>query len=162
MKTLEQAQAIINGSKQYEFGYNEEGQMSVLTITGYYSGEELKLDLSKLTPEMLEALQPEEVEEEHSIVVSEQVDRFDENGKWCGTDELSVPVSETNCERPNRKSFYCWLCALYPQYDWQFDDGEDWDEDYDTDYIQYTASINDGKPGHIMLACYNKTKKEQA
>ena len=143
-----------NVSSTYISLHNNNGEMA-LAVSDMHI-------LQKLTPEMLEALQPEEVEEEHSIVVSEQVDRFDENGKWCGTDELSVPVSETNCERPNRKSFYCWLCALYPQYDWQYDDGEDWDENPDTDYCQYTAQIDKADPSHIYLAVYNRTKKEEA
>lgn len=41
---------LINGSKEYRF----EG--SVLTITGYYSGKRVSLDLSLMTEEMLEEL----------------------------------------------------------------------------------------------------------
>ena len=41
---------IIHGSKQYEF------HDSVLTVTGYYTGKKVKLDLSRLTEEMLEEL----------------------------------------------------------------------------------------------------------
>ena len=104
----------------------------------------------------------EETDDTHSIVISEQVDIKTEDGSYRGTDELSVPVSQENCERPNRKSFYCWLCALYPQYDWQYDDGEDWDENPDTDYCQYTAQIDKADPSHIYLAVYNRTKNEEA
>ena len=52
---------IMRGSKRYEF------HGSVLTVTGYYTGERVKLDLSNLTEEMLEVLAPEvddDVEEE--------------------------------------------------------------------------------------------------
>ena len=41
---------IIHGSKQYEF------HVPVLTVTGYYTGKKVKLDLSRLTEEMLEEL----------------------------------------------------------------------------------------------------------
>lgn len=41
---------IIHGSKQYEF------HGPVLTVTGYYTGKKVKLDLSRLTEEMLEEL----------------------------------------------------------------------------------------------------------
>ena len=60
MKTLEEIMYILSGSKRYEFGYNENGQMSVLTVTNYYSGESVSLDLSRLTPEMLDELQVED------------------------------------------------------------------------------------------------------
>lgn len=53
---------ILSGSKRYEFGYNENGQMSVLTVTNYYSGESVSFDLSRLTPEMLDELQIEDSE----------------------------------------------------------------------------------------------------
>lgn len=95
---------------------------------------------------------------EHTITVSEQVDIKGENGEYRGTDELSCPVNETTDHRPDRKSFYCWLCALYPQYEWRADDGDDWDEDEDTDYCQYTAQIDPSDPSHIYLAAYNRTK----
>lgn len=49
---------IINGSKEYKF------DGTVLTVKGYYTGEEIKLDLSKLTEEMLEELQPDPEEDE--------------------------------------------------------------------------------------------------
>lgn len=41
---------LLNGSMRYEFNG------SILTITGYYSGDEVKLDLSRLSDEMLEEL----------------------------------------------------------------------------------------------------------
>lgn len=49
---------IIHGSKQYEF------HGSVLTVIGYYTGKEVKLDLSKLTEEMLEELTLDDKEDE--------------------------------------------------------------------------------------------------
>jgi hypothetical protein len=48
---------LINGSIRYEF----EG--TKLTITGYYSGKGITLDLSKMTEEMLEELTADEDEE---------------------------------------------------------------------------------------------------
>lgn len=52
---------IINGSVRYEISG------TVLTLTGYYTGKEVKIDLSKITPDMLEeiAAEPEDDEEEY-------------------------------------------------------------------------------------------------
>ncbi|MGN0518056.1 MAG: hypothetical protein ACI4II_04970 [Acutalibacteraceae bacterium] len=52
---------IIRGSLQYEI---DDG---VLTLTGYYTGKEVKIDLKKITPEMLEEItaDPEETEEDY-------------------------------------------------------------------------------------------------
>lgn len=64
MKTLKEVLNIINGSKSYEFEYNEVGRSTVLVITDYYTSKSVKLDLSLLNEEMLEALQiDEEIEE---------------------------------------------------------------------------------------------------
>lgn len=41
---------IIHGSVQYEI------DNGVLTLTGYYTGNEVKIDLNKITPEMLEEI----------------------------------------------------------------------------------------------------------
>lgn len=41
---------LINGSLKYEI------QNCVLTLTGYYTGKQISLDLSKITAEMLEEL----------------------------------------------------------------------------------------------------------
>lgn len=62
MKSIDEVMNILQGSKRYEFGYNEAGMMSVLTITDYYSGESVSLDLSRMDEAMLDALQyePEE------------------------------------------------------------------------------------------------------
>lgn len=49
---------IIHGSKRYEF------HGSVLTITGYYTGKEVKIDFSRLTEEMLEELTLDDEEDE--------------------------------------------------------------------------------------------------
>ena len=50
---------IIHGSKQYEF------HGPVLIVTGYYTGKEVKLDLSRLTEEMLEELTLDEEDEDY-------------------------------------------------------------------------------------------------
>ncbi len=158
MKDLEKAMSIINGSKQFEFECNEEGCKSVLCITSYRNGETLKLDLSQLTPDMLEALQVEDKEYTHSIVISEQVDIKNAEGTYCGTEELKTPLNAEDCRRPKHESFHKWLCALYPQYEWIFDDGTDWDEDANTDFCQYVAKIDDNDPTHIYLASYYRTE----
>ena len=49
---------IIHGSKQYEF------HGPVLTVTGYYTGKKVKLDLSRITEEMLEELTLDDEEDE--------------------------------------------------------------------------------------------------
>lgn len=41
---------LVTGSLQYEMGHG------VLTLTGYYTGESVKLDLTRLSEEMLEEL----------------------------------------------------------------------------------------------------------
>lgn len=53
--------SIIHGSVQYEI------DGTVLTLTGYYTGKEVKIDLAKITPDMLEEItaDPEENEEEY-------------------------------------------------------------------------------------------------
>lgn len=56
---------ILGGSKQYEFQYNKDGYPCVLVITSYYSCEQVKLDLSRLTPDMLDELQVKENEDDN-------------------------------------------------------------------------------------------------
>jgi len=51
MKTLDEALQIVRGSKQFTFNG------STLEVTGYYTGETLRLDLSKLDEDILNALQ---------------------------------------------------------------------------------------------------------
>lgn len=58
MADLEKVLKLLNGSIRYEM------DRGVLTVTGYYTGEEVRLDLNKLTAEMLEELQPDDDEEE--------------------------------------------------------------------------------------------------
>lgn len=59
MKNLNETLRILSGSKQYNFGYNDNGEMSVLNVTDYNTGETVSLDLSRLTDEMLAELQYE-------------------------------------------------------------------------------------------------------
>lgn len=53
-------QQIIHGSVRYEING------TVLTLTGYYTGKEVKIDLAKITPEMLDEIvaDPENENEE--------------------------------------------------------------------------------------------------
>ena len=47
MSLEEKLRKILNSSKRYEFKYGVNG-MTVLSIQDYYTGEEIKLDLSVL------------------------------------------------------------------------------------------------------------------
>ncbi len=58
MKSLEEASAIIRGSKQFSFESGDNGN-TILVITGYCTGETLKLDLANLNEDMLDELQVE-------------------------------------------------------------------------------------------------------
>lgn len=49
---------LVTGSTRYEM------RGGVMTVQSYYGDGEIKLDLRKLTPEMLEELAPDEEEEE--------------------------------------------------------------------------------------------------
>lgn len=64
MKTIDETMYILAGSKRFDFGYNENGKMTVLTVTSYYTGESVSLDLGRLTPEMLDELQIEDSDNE--------------------------------------------------------------------------------------------------
>lgn len=60
---MEKLKKILQGSKEFDFEYGENG-MTILKIKGYYTGETIKLDLSKITEEMLKELIVEEGEED--------------------------------------------------------------------------------------------------
>jgi hypothetical protein len=53
-----EAMKTVRRSIQYEI------RNAVLTVTGYYTGESFQIDLSKLTEEMFEELQPDADDEE--------------------------------------------------------------------------------------------------
>lgn len=55
---INEFRTLINGSLRYEV------HGAVLTLTGYYTGKEIRLDLSKITAEMLEEITAEEIEDE--------------------------------------------------------------------------------------------------
>lgn len=56
MKTFEEAKYLIESSKRFDFEDGPNGT-TILTITNYYSGEKLFLDLAKIDEETLEKLQ---------------------------------------------------------------------------------------------------------
>lgn len=60
---------IIGGSKQYEF------DGTVLTVTGYYTGKRVRIDLSKVTPEMMD-----------EILADEDEDQNQDEGLWWDKD----------------------------------------------------------------------------
>ena len=64
MKNLNEVMRILGGSKRFDFEYNENGYSCNLVVSSYHSGEEVRLDLSKLDNEMLEALQVEDNDNE--------------------------------------------------------------------------------------------------
>ena len=163
MKNLVETQNIIEGSKTFTFCYSEEsGRDTILEVTSYNTGELVRLDLSKLTVDMLDELQVSDDGDEyrHHIVISELIDLYDEQGNFCDTDELDCPVSESTETRPNYASFQDYLCHLYPGKQWELDDGDDWNDNPYTDYCQYFCTI-DREKDHILLAAYNRVRKDQ-
>ena len=66
MKHLNEVMRILGGSKRFDFEYNENGHSCILVVSSYESGEEVRLDLSKLDNEMLEALQVEDKDNEET------------------------------------------------------------------------------------------------
>lgn len=60
MKNLNEVMRILGGSKRFDFECNENSYSCILVVSNYHSGEEVRLDLSKLDNEMLEALQVED------------------------------------------------------------------------------------------------------
>ena len=64
MKNLNEVMLILGVCKRFDFEYNENGYTCILVVSSYHSGEELRLDLSKLDNEMLEALQVEDNDNE--------------------------------------------------------------------------------------------------
>ena len=71
-QTYENAIKIINGSKSFTF------DGSVLEITGYYTGDSVKLDLSKLTPEMFDVLRKDEPRRAVWLRCKENIEDFDQ------------------------------------------------------------------------------------
>lgn len=74
MKNLVETQNIIEGSKTFTFCYSEEsGHNTILEVTNHNTGARVRLDLSKLTADMLDELQVSDEGEEyrHNIVISE-------------------------------------------------------------------------------------------
>lgn len=61
---MKKFQEILRGSKQFSFEEGENGN-TILILTGYYTGETIKLDLANLTEEMLEEIIVEEGEEDY-------------------------------------------------------------------------------------------------
>lgn len=117
---------------------------------------EEKAEYSEMREKVLDLIAEEEKHDTHTITITEMKDMQTADGKYAGTEEIAMPVHETNCERPNRTSFYNWLRAVYPQYDWAADDGEDWNENEATNFCQYVAFIDPHNMSHILLASYYK------
>lgn len=68
-KNFRDFQEIIRGSKQYEF----EG--TVLTITGYYTGKRVSIDLSMIDEDTFLDIVPEDDEDEYD----EEDEEYDED-----------------------------------------------------------------------------------
>lgn len=71
-QTYENAIKIINGSKVFSF------DGPVLEIKSYHTGESIKLDLSKLTPEMFEELKKEEPRRAVWLRCKERIEGWEE------------------------------------------------------------------------------------
>lgn len=93
----------------------------------------------------------------HSICIVEQIDDR-RGGEYHETIEVAMIEACNFVLLPNYKSFKEYLQYNYPQYDWQADDGEDWDVDKRTDYCQYCCYLNKVK-SHCILATYNYNKE---
>ena len=92
----------------------------------------------------------------HFIMVDEQID-IKVNGQYVGTDEIELWESCEFFMRPDFPSFKAYLESRYPDYQWELDDGDDWDELSGTDYCQYVAYLNP-KRSHELLASYKIDK----
>lgn len=71
-QTYENAIKIINGSKTFSF------DGTVLEIKSYHTGESVKLDLSKLTPEMFDELKKEEPRRAVWLRCKERIEGWEE------------------------------------------------------------------------------------
>ena len=68
MKKLFETLSIINGSKTFTFDYSEEsGHNTILELTNHNTGERVRLDLSKLTDDMLDELQVSDEDDEDEL-----------------------------------------------------------------------------------------------
>lgn len=92
------------------------------------------------------------MEHKHFISVAEQVDIV-RNGEFCGVEEVSVWEHSKMGERPDSSSFYEYLKSRYPRLPWEYDDGEDWNNNPSTDFVQCVAYLNADKT-RCVLACY--------
>ena len=88
----------------------------------------------------------------HSIVLVEQAEMVDQDGKYDGTAELSIWEDSKFKYLPS-KSFGTYLRCRYPNLDWEFDDGDDWNTDPDTTFCQYVW-YTDSRRNHCVLATY--------
>lgn len=164
MKNLIETQAIINSSKTFDFEYStESGRNTILEVTDYHTGERVRLDLSRLDEEMLEALQvedPDSPEYEHDVLITEQVYEDIDGDGWNEQTKDEVIYSETFDYRPCAESFFDFLNRIQPGKEWIADDGDDWDEDNNTDYCQYVHYPDPKNHDHYFLAVYNRNKKK--
>ena len=90
----------------------------------------------------------------HQISIVELVDIKNYKNEFCGTAELAIWESSESIFRPRFSSLRAYLSYNYPEYDWQVDDGDDWNEDKNTDFVQYVAYLNE-KKSQCLLASYH-------
>lgn len=115
-QTYENAIKIINGSKTFSF------DGPVLEIKGYYTGESVRLDLSKLTPEMFEELKKEEPRRAVWLRCKENIEGWEERtARALGNiDRMKAPLEHVAPALAgaidNQMQEYCW------------DEGIDYDE----------------------------------
>lgn len=76
-QTYENFKRIVNRSKEYEFE-----SRSVLVLRDYYTGDEVRLDLSRLTPEMFDAIRVGNAIEEVWSLCEEQIADWKEKAAY--------------------------------------------------------------------------------
>lgn len=107
-QTYENAIKIINGSKEYSF----EGP--VLEIKGYYTGESVRLDLSKLTPEMFEELRKDEPRRAVWLRCKENIEGWEERTARAleKIDHMRAPLEYVDITLAgaigDQMQYYCW------------------------------------------------------
>lgn len=90
----------------------------------------------------------------HQISIVELVDIKNHKNEFCGTAEIAIWESSESIFRPRFSSLRAYLNYNYPEYDWIIDDGDDWNEDNNTDFVQYVVYLNEKKT-HCILASYH-------
>lgn len=108
-QTYDNFKRILNRSKEYEFDNH-----SVLILRDYYTGDEIRLDLSKLTPEMFDEIKEEEPKRAIWTRCTENIEGWEEragcalesiNHLRCGLEQADITLYNA-IQREIEE--YCW------------------------------------------------------